>query len=360
MASIGGQDFIRGSDQRQAAVLLRTGVGMLVVIAVVVTAVTIWYQRSSEPDGLRVAVVVDELGPGVTRGTKVMLRGTEVGEITEIDPVSGGPITVNMRIREDEIAGLTTNFGVDFRPRNYFGTTAINLAPQAGGAPVHDGLQVVRGRVGDFTMSTMLLEGSLVVDGSLTTEMVQSLDKAVRYSSAMTPMIETGIVIADQVARTQQALPSEQLRRFNDIMAEMPAFSRGLVQLLDAVYGNEYNRTADGAIGVDDAFMDETDAGLTLASGQLFGLAGSLLDSHGTQLTPLITTVARAVDVLPHLMLNGATPARVEALVARYSAAFTGPDGQPTLRLRVVLNDLPGVNASLSALAAQAANPGGR
>lgn len=349
MASIGGQDFVRGTEAGQQATLIRFGAVTLVALVVAVTAIGIWYPRYTEPDGIEVTLAVDRLGPGVTTGTKVMLRGTEVGEVTDVSPQGIGPIDVNMRVRDGDVTGLTDSFAVDFRPRNYFGTTAISLAPRPGGQPVTDGLRVRRDNAGDFTMSTMLLQGSLVVDGSLTRDMIASLDKAIHYTSAMTPMVESGILLADQVAKTQKLLPSDQLEKFNDVLTELPPFSRQLVQLLDAIYTNDYNKLPDGGIGVDDAFMDKTDDGLTLASGELFGLAGALLKSKGPELTPLTHVIAEAVDVIPHLILNGVGPAAVESLVDRYTSVFDERDGKPVLKLRVVLGQLPALASSISA-----------
>lgn len=349
MASIGGQDFVRGTEASQRAMLVRFGAVTLVAVVAAVTAIWIWYPRYTEPDGIDVTLAVDRLGPGVTTGTKVMLRGTEVGEVVDVSPQGVGPIDVSMRMRDGEIAGLTDTFAVDFRPRNYFGTTAISIAPQPGGQPVTDGLRLQRDNAGDFTMSTMLLQGSLVVDGSLTRDMVDSLDKAVEYTSAMTPMVESGVVLADQVAKTQKLLPSDQLAKFNAVLTEAPPFSRQLVQLLDAIYTNDYNKLPDGGVGVDDAFMDKTDAGLTLASGELFGLAGALLKSKGPELTPLTSVVAEAVDVIPHLILNGVGPAAIESLVGEYTKVFDERNGAPVLKLRVVLGQLPAMASSISA-----------
>ncbi|MFC8529236.1 hypothetical protein [Nocardia sp. NPDC057227] len=162
------------------------------------------------------------------------------------------------------------------------------------------------------------------------------------------PLIESGIVFADRVAATQQDLPSDQLRAVNDILAVLPAFSAEAIDSLDRAFYSDYNRRPDGSIGVDDAFIDYTDGGLALAANSLFGKAGALLASHGTEITPVTLLVKALTDALPQMLDGGAAPAKLRALIDRYDAAFTGPDGSKTLNLRLVLDDLPMLAAPMA------------
>jgi hypothetical protein len=73
-------------------------------------------------------------------------------------------------------------------------------------------------------MSTMLQEGSLVVSGTLTESMIASLDKVIRYTDALTPLIESGIIIANRTAEVQQADPSALLRKVNQTLGVLPYF----------------------------------------------------------------------------------------------------------------------------------------
>ncbi|MFC8529924.1 Mce family protein [Nocardia sp. NPDC057227] len=343
------QDFVRGSDEQQSRTLHTAAAGALALVALALVG-AIWVRpHFAEPDGLALDVQVPYVGPGVGTGTKVLLHGAEVGEVTALDRPRSDIVRMRLLLDPAEIDGITDSVQLDFRPQNYFGITAVNLIGQDGGAPLESGRILDRTPAGDFTMSTMLEKGSVAVDGTLTTSMVAALDEAVRYTDGLTPLIESGVLFADRVAATQRDLPTEQLRALNDILAVLPGFSTAAVDSLEFVRQSDYNRRPDGTTGVDDAFMDYSDAGLELAATSLFGKAGSLLASHGSEVTPVTLLVKALTDAMPHVLDGGAAPAKLRALLDRYDAAFTGPDGARTLNLRLVLDDLPMIAAPLAA-----------
>jgi len=348
MGKTRNQDFLRGSDRQQSRVVNGAAAAVLAIATAVVVGAVWIYPHYDEPEGLAVNIDVPYVGPGVATGTKVILHGAEVGEVTGLDKT--GPDTVRMTVTlvPSEIGGLTDTFDLDFRPQNYFGITAVNLVDRPGGGALTAGRTLDRVPAGDFTMSTMLEKGSVAIDGTLTTPMVRALDKVVRYTDGLTPLIQSGIVFADRVAATQQNLPTELMRYANDILAVLPAFSAQAIDSLVYVYDSVYNRKPDGSVGVDDAFMDYSDAGLGLAANSLFGKAGSLLASHGTELTPVTLLVKALTDAMPQMLDGGAAPAKLRELVDRYNAAFTGPADGKTLNLRIVLDDLPMIAAPLA------------
>jgi hypothetical protein len=291
---------------------------------------------------------VPALGPGVKPGTKVLLHGAEVGEVTEVSAKNADSVTVAVVLQRASAQLITDSVEVDFRPENYFGITALNLAKASDGVPLADGQVIRRSAAPDFTMSTMLEQGSLVLDGTLTKSMISSLDKVVRYADGLAPLIRTGIVVADSVAKSQRELPTVLMNRMNDVLAEFPAFSREAAGALYSIYDSAYNRRPDGSIGVDDAFMDETDQALQLAASDLFGKAGALLASHDSELVPLTQLVKSLTDPLPAIIGSGATIDKLIAAVAQVESSFTGTPDQKTLQLRIVMDDLPGVAGPLT------------
>ncbi|MFD1812149.1 Mce family protein [Rhodococcus gannanensis] len=352
------QDFIRGSARHQSRLLAVTGIGVVTALCAGAVAVVSLYPRWSEPEGVAVGIEVPYVGPGVAEGTKVVLRGRSVGQVAELDRTESGAVRMKLVLDESQIAGLTDDFELDYRPENYFGTSAVNLVAMPTGAPLRSGTERSLVPRGDYTMSTMIERGSGTIDGTLTGGMIESLDKSVHYLDSVTPWIDTGVLVADRVARTQQALPSDLLARFDDLLEVAPEFVDQAVLALMNIYDSEsYNRLPDGSVGVDDAVFDESDAGLALAGNQLFGQAGALLASHGAELTPLIDSATTAVDLFPHLSGGGMTPESARDLARRLDSAFVdGPNGQ-RLRLRIVLDDLPALAAPLGL--APAAQPGG-
>ena len=79
---------------------------------------------------------------------------------------------------------------------------------------------------------------------------------------------------------------------------------------------------------------------------KLFGLAGSLLQSHSVELTPLTMVVAQAAAPIPGMVDGGATPQKIAALVARYESAFRGTGRDQTLRLKLLLESVAAGAAS--------------
>ncbi|MBH0781025.1 MlaD family protein [Nocardia bovistercoris] len=348
MSSTRNQDFIRGTDGRQARVVNGAATAVLAVAVAALIGVVWVHPHVDEPEGLVMNIEMPYVGPGVGTGTKVVLHGAEVGEVTALGRTGLDSVRMTVTLAPAKIDGLTDSFEVDFRPQNYFGITAVDLVDRPGGDALVAGRTLSRTPRGDFTMSTMLEKGSVAIDGSLTTSMVRSLDKVVRYTDGLTPLIRSGIVFADRVAATQQALPTELLRYANDILAVLPAFSAEAIDSLGFAYDSVYNRKADGSRGVDDAFMDYSAAGLGLAANSLFGKAGTLLASHGAELTPSTLLVKALIDALPHMLDGGAAPAKLRELIDRYTAVLSASGPGKTLGLRIVLDELPMVAAPLA------------
>ncbi|MFE2996953.1 Mce family protein [Nocardia sp. NPDC059246] len=348
MGKTRNQDFLRGTDSQQARVVNVAAAAVIVVVTIAIVA-AVWVRpRYEKPDGLPVSVDVPYVGPGVGKGTKVILHGAEVGEVSGLDRTRSGSLRMSLLLRPDQIHGLTDSFEVDFRPENYFGITAVNLVSKSGGGNLVADRVLDRMPAGDFTMSTMLEKGSLAIDGTLTESMITTLDKVIRYTDGLTPLIQTGIVVADRAAKTQQAMPSELLGRANDILAVLPAFSGQTVDALWALFDISFNKAPDGSFHVDDEAMDQADQGLYLAANNLFGSAGRLLASHQTELTPVTQLVQALTDTVPQLLDGGAALGKLSTLVDRYNGVFSGPDGAKTLNLRLVLDNLPMLAAPLA------------
>ncbi|WP_249354049.1 MlaD family protein [Rhodococcus sp. USK13] len=345
------QDFIRGSDEHQTRIVNLAG-GSAIVLVVIVLVTAIWIRPLlTKPDGLRLTVETPHVGPGVAEGTRVILRGAEVGEVTSVEKTDQDKVLIHLSLKPGEVKGLTDSMDLDFRPLNYFGVSAVNLVAKEGGNTLSSGEELQRTAVGDYTMSRLLEEGSHTIDGTLTTSMIATLNKVIRYSDGMTPLIQTGIVLADEVARTQREMPSALLSRVNDILDVMPAFSDQAIQAFYLLFDTKFNKKPDGSFGVNDLMMDRGAAGLDLASKKLFGSAGILLASHSTELTPL-TEIARAfATALPNLLDNGTALGKLASLVDQYNNVFSANGDKRVLNLRVVLDDLPSLAAPLSAMA---------
>jgi hypothetical protein len=342
------QDFIRGSAADQQRRTTLTALIAIGIVVVVVLAVTAFNSLRDDDSVLTVRVAVPNVAPGVDEGSNVILNGAEVGIIERIDRSGPDTVTLDLALEPTKIDGLTDGFEMDFRPQNYFGVTALNLAKGEGGGPLRNGARLTRTEVPDYTMSTMIERGSIVTDGVLSEDMVATLDEVLRYTNGLTPLLRAGLVFADQIAKTQRALPSEVIGDANEILDVLPSFLGQTVDAGYTIYQGKYNRQPDGSIGVDTKTLDMSSAGLELSSGALFAAVGKLLKSHSTELIPAVEIVRLYADTVPGMVSLGATGPRMNAAVDRLITVFGGTAQRPSLRLRLVLDDLPAVAAPLA------------
>lgn len=239
-------------------------------------------------------------------------------------------------------AFISDDFGVQFRPENYFGTTAVDLTAGSSGVRVGDNETYVRTSAPDRSMSQMLTTGSIAVDGTLTTQMISSLDKVIKYANGLTPLVQSGIVIADSVAATQRNLPSELLAKANDVMAAFPAFNLGAMSGLYSIFDSVYMKHgADGSLTPDEDYFTYMEDGLKVAGTNLFGQAGALLKSHSTELPALTQVLTYLLEPVPSMVGGPQTMDQILTAIDQSKSAFTGPPGQQTLRIRLALNSLP-------------------
>ena len=82
-----------------------------------------------------VVMEVPYVGQGITTGSPLMMHGVTVGKVTAVSSLSSGSVRLNADLQSGPTSGLTDAMGVDFRPANYFGVTAINLTAGNGGQP---------------------------------------------------------------------------------------------------------------------------------------------------------------------------------------------------------------------------------
>lgn len=344
------QDFVRGSGENQHRTLVTAGAAAVLVIVLTVLTAAFVYPRATAPSGTTVHLVLPTIGPGLQKKSKVLLRGAEVGVVTEVDSTDPYSVHVDIALDDSAAASLTDAFDVDFRPANYFGTTAVNLISKTGGQSLRDGQTIHRDSAPDFTMSTMIEHGSIVVDGSLTRDAIASLNKVTDYASGLAPLVQTLIVVSDNVSRTQRQLPSILLARLNDITAVFPKTNIEALGALDAITNSSFNRLPDGTRGVDKAYHDLMNRSLTVASDGLFGAIGILLGSHAAELTPVVTAVKYMTDEIPGVMGDASNMARLQEAIDGLRHSFKGPKGKQTLQLRILLDSVPGLAQTMAAM----------
>lgn len=356
MAKYTNQDFIRGSGSTQNRALTVAGLIASAVIVVAIVATLVLYPRITAPSGTELRLVVPTLGPGVKEKSKVLLRGAEVGVVKSVDATSPDTVKLDIVLSDEAIKSLTDSVEVDYRPANYFGITAVNLLAKPGGSPLRAGQTLSRSKVPDFTMSTMIEHGSTVVDGTLDRQMIATLDKVTQYATGLAPLIETMIVVSDNVARTQKQLPSTLLAKMNDLTDVFPDANKETLRGLDALTNSVFNRMPDGSRGVDHAYHKLMDDSLTVAADGLFGAVGELLGSHKTELLPFVTSIKYLVDPVGGIMGGPNSMRKLTTVVNKLQSTFAGPPGEQELRLKIVLDSVPSVSQTLSSMGVRPAS----
>lgn len=340
--------FLIGSEQHRKHVLRRTG--LFVIVAAVTLGLILGFvvPALTPRDDRLMSVTIDApaVGPGVENGTEVMLRGAPIGKVTGLHVNSDGTSSITVDLERSLAHGMGQDFVVDFRPKNYFGITGINVVDpgdQASGE-LTDGDRVIRRDISDYTMSTMIEQGSDVANGALVPDTMNAIKRVLVYTAAFEPLIHTGVVFADVVARTQQQTPAYLLDRYNDIVTALPPFADGALSAIDSFY-NSALRPAGEQV------QNNFTITLKAISDNFFSMVGRLLVSNQGNLVPLVNTVTAAASVLPAVGEGVVTPVTVRELLSRLDGAFTrGGDGQQVLKIRLALQSLPAMAGPIAGL----------
>lgn len=335
------QDFLRGSTQSQNRRVRIAAAVMAALLAIAAVIIVVVRDHERQQGKLFVSIETPYVAPGIAPGSSVLLHGVEIGKVTDLTRHGDVGVRVELELDDARSAGITDGVEIDFRPANYFGVTALNVRSAGDGSPLADGDSLARRPLGDFSMARMLERASLVVDGTINDDFVSTLDKVVRYANGLNPMIQTGITIADRIARAQVQLPSESLASLDDVLLVLPSFEREVIAGLYGLYDTRYNRLPDGSLGLNESVTAQADAGLSLADCCLFGAAGALLKSHDSELTPVVGAVQLLTDTIPRILAGGALSQRLQTLVAQYEQAMPAAGDGRTVNVRIQLDRLP-------------------
>ncbi|HMS77396.1 MlaD family protein [Gordonia sp. (in: high G+C Gram-positive bacteria)] len=331
--------FLVGSEHSRRATMRRTGlIGVVVAVLVgLLFAVVIPALTPRDKDLMTVYVNTSAVGSGVGHGTDVMLRGAAVGKVSDLKVNEDGSARITMELRKHLVDGMGKDFGLDFRPKNYFGITGITITDpgtrEAG--LLADGTRVERRDAADYSMATMLERGSDVANGVLVDDTVKVIQRMLAYSKAFEPLMHTGVVFADVVARTQRQMPAYLLDRYNDIVTALPPFADGALSGLTAFYDSDIRLSGDT---VQNNFTDTLQA----ISDNFFSMVGRLLKSNQANLLPWVNIIKEVGTVLPAIGEGTVTTTTVRDLVTRLNGAFEPrSDGGRNLKINLAIEKLP-------------------
>jgi hypothetical protein len=368
---------LSGSDKRQERVLALVGTAVVFVIVLAALLIVSNPFRGQPRDRISVAIDTPYVGQGVDAGTAVVMHGVKVGEVTNVKFVRGGVVQVRMSLEKRPIAGLTDSMNIDFRPINYFGVSGVNVIPKLGGRSLRDGTNIELVPVGNFTLPTLLSRLGDVSVGALTPRLISVIDRVTRYTDGFNPLFETMVVATTAVADVQRVSSARLLANSSSVSGALPgAFGRGIETAVRFLSLNAYtvppgvNVATSGprskfpyldrvlvqefwdmpADFVEDVFKPIMDT----AQHGLFASVGKVLGSHSDDLFPLVDSIRSISDATVPLIRSDKFAQTVEELRSRFEKLYAGNSEERALRVRIVLDKLPGVAAPLGVLSAPA------
>jgi hypothetical protein len=358
--------LFRMSAEAEARRLTIIGLVTALCIALICLLIAINPFRSDAIDHYSVTLNLPYVGEGVDTGTALTIHGVKVGSVTAVSSLPAGGVRLAADLQPGPTAGLTDTVGVDFRPANYFGVTAINLVPGQGGGPLRDGAHIDTVPKGDFTLQALLSRLGEITGGVVTPQLISVIDRATRYTDALNPLIETMLIAADSVTKVQTVSTEQLLRNTAGISVAFPSFVDAATA---AGYGfNQgggfvtFNVTGEYALPGPDSgirpgqhqseeyWQTRSRATLDLLANSFFGAVGKLLASHPSDLLPAVGLVKSLTDTVPGLVAPVGIDQTLVELRTRFENLYAGTPEQRALQVHIVLDSLPGVQAPVNAL----------
>lgn len=303
--------------------------GLVMLVALVVLAGAAW--RTLEPDRagrVEFDLVVSGLGDGAGPGTPIRLRGMAIGEVVEVEPVGVERHRLTVGVDAARLPELSTTTRPRFVSATVFGSTALELTPMPGGAPLTAGTVLEpEERVDNFTVTRILRDSNRAVGDILTERLSVSLETAAGLTEAGAPLLTSALLLARTWQRTQQVPLSQVLTTTADVTEGVAAFGPSALGILTALASVE---ELD-----DDARTQQASATISEVSNLVFAFAGELVGALG----PMADAVDMLLDMVIPLnqSMRGVTPGHVGALLAGLDGALRHRDGGVTLDAEIVL-----------------------
>lgn len=336
--------FRKAAEETEARILTAVGMALVVCVAVAVSVAFANPFGGRRNDHFGVVIESPYVGQGVDRGTALVLHGIKVGEVTKVTSLPEGDIRLTADLQSGPTAGLTDTMGIDFRPANYFGVTAINLRPGEGGQALADGSLIKITPAGNFTLQALLSRLGGLSDAVLAPRAVDMIDRATTYLDGLDPLVETMLVVFNSLANVQTVSTAQLLTNATGISVAFPGFVNSATSLGDDVVRGPIGSASE------EFFQYIYKTTLDLASTDLWGAIGRLETAHSTDLAPLTDVIKVLADVAPGLVPPDVIADTARELRTRLQRLFAGPPDRRAVNVRVILDSLPGVAAPIDAV----------
>jgi hypothetical protein len=337
--------LLQTSAESETRTLTIIGAALAVVAAVGLTFVILKPFQGQPKDQLSISIDSPYIAQGIIEGTPVVMHGVELGKVTEISSTAGGRIRLGVNLHRSPSAGLTDAMQIDFRPINYFGVSGINIIPGAGGQALRNGVLIHAVPRGNYTLQTMLTRFGELSNRIITPQLVSVIDRITRYTDALNPLIETVFIATNTLAKVQTVPTERLLANATGISVTIPGLLNTITDSGDAVTHADNNWMHEGMGDLSDKqwYKEWGVPHWNAIVDGIFGSVGKVESSHVGDLLPLMDTAG------PVLRPEGVGDTLVE-LRHRFEMLYGGAPEQRALRVRIVLDKLPGIAAPVDAM----------
>lgn len=335
--------FRKASEDTEARILTLIGFAFM-LCATVVAAVLAWNPGAGKsPNLMNVVIEAPYVGEGVRTGTALLLRGVQVGAVSEVTNLPDGGVRLATDLERTPTVGLTDTMRIDYRPANYFGITGINIRPGNGGRPLADGSLVRAVPAGNFTLQALLQRLGESND-VLTPQLIDVAGRTATYLDGLDPLLETMLVVANSFATVQTVSTAQLLTNATGISVAFPGFLATGINVADAFLHGALNGASE------DYYRHTYLPTIDLVADDLFGATGRLFDSHSIELAPVADAIKVLTDVVPGVIPSAQIADTLREWRLRLERLFGGSPDRRAVNVQVILDDLPGVAAPLNAL----------
>ena len=323
----------------------------LIVAGAVILAIVNPF-RGQPANQISIAINTPYIAQGVIKGTPLVMHGVEIGKVTGISSAPSGLIRLSADLQKTPVAGLTDTMQIDFRPINYFGVSGINIAAGTGGQTLRNGALISIVPKGNYTLQAMLTRFGELSNNVITPRLVGVIDRITRYTDALDPFIETVFIATNTLAEVQTVPTRRLLANTTGISVAIPGLLDAITDSGDAVTHGDNNWLHEGMGDLSDKqwYKEWGVPHWNAIVDGIFGSVGKVESSHVGDLLPLINGFQSIMDTAaPLLRPEGVGDTLVE-LRRRFQALYGGTPEQRALRVRIVLDKLPGIAAPINAM----------
>jgi hypothetical protein len=335
--------LLRGSQESQQRKLLIIGTAMVVCCLAVFVVIVSNPFGGRPADQISVAIDSPYVGQGVSVGTPLVMHGVEIGVVKGKSTLPGGSTRLVSDLQKQSVAGLTDTMKIDFEPINYFGVTGINVVPGQGGQLLRDGMRVSAVPQGNSTLQAMLTRVGEVAAAALTPKLIAVIDRTMRYTDALNPMVETILIATKAVADVQNVSTARLLTNATGISVAFPSFTDAAVGAIDDMTRAPRNFS-------DEEWKNGPQEAIHQAAIGVFGPASRILGNYVDDLLPAVDGLKALTDPIPVLFRPDDFGNTLVGLRTRLEKLFAGNGEQRALQVKIVLDSLPGVAAAVNAM----------